>query len=107
MSPSFSSEHSRRREQHRVAESIKRNLAKSVLVRVHEEVASDADVREFTTPLLRTNDVALRILRNHPDVIARRVDIGRSLSLELDESVEPPLLRISLGEVSDDSDQAE
>lgn len=92
-------ENSRRREQHKVIESVKRNLAKSVLIRVHEEIAEDADVREFETPLLRTNDMALRILRDHPDMIARRVDVGRSLSLKLDETVEPPVLRFSLGDL--------
>lgn len=94
----YSYEHNRRRERHQQVERTKRHLAQSVMMRINEELMEDPDATEFSTPVLKPEKTVMRILRDHPEIIARRLDLGRLVSLELDESTEPPELTIRLGQ---------
>lgn len=91
-------EHNRRRERFLRIERTKRQLAMSVLTRINEEVIHNPNITEFTAPMLKTDKIALRILREHPEIIARRLDTGRLVNIELDESTQPPELTIRLGQ---------
>lgn len=76
----------------------RRNLARSVLLCTHEKLADDPDVTTFRAPLLRQDQLALNILRDNPEDIERRLSIGRLVTIELDETVQPPEIIVTLGE---------
>lgn len=94
-------EHNRRRERHQLVERTKRQLARSVLLRVHEQIETDPEVTSFTVPVLRPERIALALLRDYPEIISRRVNIGRAVTLRLNEDVQPPELEIELGQWPD------
>ncbi len=94
----LSYEHNRRRERFLHVEHVKKQLALSVLSRINEEVINDPDITEFTAPMLKTDKVALRMLREYPEIVTRRIDAGRVVSLALNETVQPPELTVRLGQ---------
>lgn len=84
---------------------VKRALALSVLSRIHEEWEENPDANLIRADLRRPLDgVARRILSHHPEAVSNRLNIGRTVLLHLDESVEPPILEICLGECPDDEE---
>lgn len=94
----YSFEHNRRRNRHQQVERTKRQLAQSVLMRVHEQLEDDPETTSFSVPVLKPEKLALRLLRDHPEVISRRVDLGRAVVLRLNEETQPPELEIELGQ---------
>ena len=79
---------------------VKVQLARSVFARIKEELEINPDITSFTTPLLKDTERVRYNLRNHPEQIAARVVLGRTVELSLDESVIPPLVTINLGQES-------
>jgi len=85
------------REKRAVAEERKRLLAKSILVHIRYELSQQPEAEAFTYPLKSSVGKLERfVLSHYPQDIAER--IGASVSLELDESVVPPLLTVSIGQ---------
>lgn len=102
----YSYENNRRRERSRQIERTKRQLAHSVMMRINEVLIENSETTEFSTPMIKVDKTAIRILRDHPEMIARRLDLGRLVNLELDEDAQPPELTIRLGRRFDhDSDE--
>ena len=100
----YSAEQSKREHRRERTRIIKRNLAFSVLVRIEEELAEHPDTESFTAPLLVSEGIesslSRRLLRDCPEAITRPLlpRIGREVLLRLDETVEPPMLSVQLGE---------
>ncbi len=94
-------------ESHRfyAARKMKLALAKSAVLRIHEELALRPDAEEFETPILKPEPFAMDILKYAPEEVSRRIDIGRTVTLFLNTEVEPPMLRITLADKIDDSAQ--
>ncbi len=81
---------------------VKQALAHSVLSRIHEEWEADPEASLIRADFKRPLDgLARRILTRHPETVSSRVNIGRMVVLRLDESSEPPVLEICLGECPD------
>jgi hypothetical protein len=74
-------------------------MAKTLLLRIQEELATNPDVTDFPAELRRPlGRLEHYLLRHHPDEITSRVKIGREVVARLDETVVPPVLRVHLGE---------
>ena len=90
-----------RRERFQEASRRKRALAETVSAMIMDTAEDDtaaADLRlGFYGPVGRLERF---VLRHHPEEIAGKLAVGRSVSLALDESVEPPLLLVTLGEAT-------
>lgn len=92
---------STRRENYYEADRRKRLLANSILIRIREELTATPGIDSFTYPLEPKHGLGRLerfVLSHYPDDIATRVRSDRSVSLEYDANVEPPLLTVRLGE---------
>lgn len=79
----------------------KESMALGLTVRIREELASNPDVTEFRTPLIRSlSPLESHFIRHTPEEIAGRVAVGRCVRIEIDETTEPAELVITLSEQS-------
>jgi hypothetical protein len=101
---SVSREYGRRRvsdnlERHRKARRLKREMARTILLRISEEQSRNPDVREIDAHLRRPlTGLETLILGRYPEEITDRINIGQPVEVHLNDEVEPPLLEIRLGE---------
>lgn len=81
------------------AEQRKRLLANSILIRIRDELSNQPETEQITYPLKDSVGKLERfVLTHYPQDIADRIRPDRSISLELDESVEPPQLTVTIGQ---------
>jgi len=79
------------------SERRKNLLAKSVLIRIRDELSRQPEAEQFTFPLKSAAGKLERfVLSHYPDDISARIRADHSLKLELDESVEPPELTVTI-----------
>ena len=96
----------RNRINYRTASQLKREMAKTLLARIQEELETNPETTDFDAELRRPLGRLERyLLRHHPDEISSRVKIGREVIAQLVEEVEPPVLRIHLGESAAESEE--
>jgi hypothetical protein len=82
------------------AERRKQLLANAILIRLRDEVYENPEADELRFPLPTSIGKMERfVLSHYPEDIAERIPSSRKLSLEIDESVEPPLLSVSIGAI--------
>lgn len=87
------------RERVREAERRKDLLAKWVLIKIRDELSRQPEAEQFTFPLRNTEGKLERfVLSHYPDDVSARIRADHSLKLELDESVEPPELTVTIGQ---------
>lgn len=83
----------------RTPEDTRRALARDILARIQEKQAEDPNVVEFQTGLnTPIGRLETYLLRHQRKEIIARIAIDRAVSAEFDESVEPPVLHLTLGE---------
>jgi|GEM_PF-5958608 hypothetical protein len=81
------------------AEDRKTLLAKAVLIRIRAELVEKPDADEFTFPLRSPVGKLERfVLSHYPQDIADRISKKHAISLQLDETVEPPELTVTIGQ---------
>lgn len=82
------------------SERRKRLLANTILIQVRDELVANPEADQLTFPLSGSADGKLErfVLTHYPQDIAERIPSSRMLSIEVDESVEPPLLTVTIGD---------
>lgn len=87
------------RERVREAERRKDLLAKWVLIQIRDELSRQPEAEQITFPLKKADGKLERfVLSHYPEDISDRIRADHSISLELDETVEPPELTVTIGQ---------
>lgn len=77
----------------------KRLLVNSILIRIRDELARDPETEEFTYSVGDSVKKLERfVLSHYPSEIADQIRPDHSITLRLDESVEPPRLTVTIGQ---------
>lgn len=77
----------------------KRLLANSILIKIRDELASDPETEEFTYPVGSAVAKLERfVLTHYPWDIADQIRPDHSITLSLNESIEPPELTVTIGQ---------
>lgn len=81
------------------AERRKRLLANSIFIKIRNEVALHPETDEFILPMSSALGKLERfVLSHYPHDVSNRMPSRHPITLRLDESVEPPLLAVSIGQ---------